>query len=349
MIEVPSASGPRRGFTLIELLVVIAIIGVLVALLLPAVQSARRTQCTNNLKQLGLAMSMYHDTYQMLPPGYTGQVWGSPKNDGTVLYFGVPGGWGWGSAILSGLEQVTVFNSINFDARPVDDSNMTVRATVLTVYLCPSSPGTGPVVIWGSGPGFVKNLAPGQYVGNEGQYDLDDMRINDNDGPLPCPGNNGVLYRDSALAIGDITDGTNTTIIVGERSRNVADATWVGVPFCDIGDDIWIEPYVCTKPGWSKPNVCKPASFLVLAKTGPFPGCPDKQGYPPRIFPPDPRVGTPNRTDAGPVEYNSLHPGGCNFLFCDGSVRFLKDKMNAQTFSYLVTPSSGEAVSADKF
>ncbi len=351
MIAPRFATRPRPGFTLIELLVVIAIIGVLVALLLPAVQSAResarRTQCTNNLKQLGLAMHKHHDTFHAFPAGYATQVWGSPQPMDQPQYHG-GSGWGWGSHILGSLEQVALYNDINFDIDISDLSSQTVRRSVLSVFLCPSSVGQGPVVMGGARPGIVRDLAAGQYVGNEGAYDYDDFRRDDFDGPLGCPGNNGVLFRDSVVAINDITDGTSTTILVGERSRNVADATWVGVPFYPAGDTM-VESWLCTRSTWSNPNVCKPASFLVLARTGPFPGCPDPQGNPSRIFPPDPRIATPNRSDAGPTEYNSLHPGGCNFLFCDGSVRFIRDKMNAQTFSDLATPAGGEAVSADQF
>jgi prepilin-type processing-associated H-X9-DG protein len=207
----------------------------------------------------------------------------------------------------------------------------------------------GPVWMGAKRPGIVRDLAAGQYVGNEGQVDYDDYRQDDYDGLLTFPPDNGVLFRDSEVAIGDITDGTSSTILVGERSRDVADATWVGVPFVAFLDT-FVETWVCTKPSWTNPNVCKPASFLVLARTGPFPGCiEDPTIEPSRTIAPDPRVGTPNRRDAGPVEYNSLHSGGCNFLFCDGSVRFLRDKINAKTFANLATPSGREAISDDSY
>ncbi len=328
----PRATGRRNGFTLIELLVVIAIIGVLVALLLPAVQmareSARRTQCTNNLKQLGLAMHQHLDTFKSFPSGYVTQSWGQPHPNEQPQWFGGLG-WGWGSRILGGLEQVTLYNDINFEVDISDFSSQTARSMVLSVFLCPSSTGgLGSVKMGGSRPGIVRDLAAGQYVGNEGQFDVDDYRQDDFDGPLNFPEENGVLFRNSVIAINDITDGTSSTFMVGERSRNVSDATWVGVPFIPSGDTE-VESWVCTKPAWSNPGVCKPASFLVLAKTGPFPGLDGPSTGSSRSIPPDPRIGTPNRKDAGPTEYNSLHSGGCNFLFCDGSVRFIRDKMNA--------------------
>ena len=365
MFAPPLATWPRRGFTLIELLVVIAIIGVLVALLPPAVQSAResarRTQCINNLKQIGLAMHKHHDTFQAFPSGYASQGWGPPMPNDKPQYFGGRG-WGWAGQILGSLEQLSLYNGINFDNDVSDPSARTVRRSVLSVFLCPSSTGQGPVVMGGPRPGLVRDLAAGQYVGNEGQYDYDDYRKDDFDGLLTFPSDNGVLFRDGALAITELGDGTRSTLLVGERSRNVADATWVGVPFYPAGDTM-VESWVYTKSTWSNPNVCKPASFLVLARTGPFPGCVASSDpeIPSRTIPADPRVATPNRRDAGPTEYNSLHPGGCNFLFCDGSVRFLKDRMNPQTISFLkdrmnpqtisslATPAGTESVSDDRF
>jgi prepilin-type processing-associated H-X9-DG protein len=151
------------------------------------------------------------------------------------------------------------------------------------------------------------------------------------------------------VSISDIADGTGTTFMVGERSRNVSDSTWIGVPW-GYGSDV-------TKPTWSNPNVMKNASFMIQARTGPFPGCdagtatnanPEGQ-FMSRAIPPDPRIGTPNRKDAGPNEYNSMHPGGCNFLFCDGTVRFLKDQINPQIFADLATRAGGEPISADQF
>jgi prepilin-type N-terminal cleavage/methylation domain-containing protein/prepilin-type processing-associated H-X9-DG protein len=365
MVATRLANVPRRGFTLIELLVVIAIIGVLVALLMPAVQSsresARRTQCTNNLKQLGHALHMYHDTHQSFPSGYCSQVWGAGMADSAApIYHGGPG-WGWGTRILPDLEQSSLYNEFNFGIQLTDISFRTIDQTVLSVFLCPSSTGTGPVN-YRAGARYLMHcprincpLSPSQYVGNLGQYDYDDYRTSIGDGLLTFPANNGVLFRDSAVAISDITDGTSTTFLVGERSRNVADATWVGVPFSWV-DDAWVECVFATKKITDLETgdninlaLYKPASFLVQARTGPFPGCVAEPGVQSRTIPPDGRIATPNRMDAGPTEYDSLHPGGCNFLFCDGSVRFLKDKMDPPTFSDLASIAGGEAVSADKF
>ncbi len=331
-----------RGFTLIELLVVIAIIGVLVALLLPAVQSAResarRTQCTNNLKQLGIAMQEHHDTNHAFPNGWAGEFWNPVDNK-----WEASGGWAWGVRLLPYLEQVPLHDSANFSFNVSDPESRTIRSTVLSCFVCPTSTGKGPVRFGPKHPGATRDLAAGQYVGNEGAFDIDNYRTDDTD-PLPCfpDGHDGVLFQDSAVAISDITDGTSNTFLVGERSRNVADATWVGVPIFDKSA-VWIG----TKSTWSRPNKSMPASVAVLGRTGPFPGITDPNC--PEHIPPDPRIGTPNRKDAGLDEYNSQHPGGCNFLFCDGSVRFIRDGVRPQPFRYLATIANGEAISADQF
>jgi len=116
-------------------------------------------------------------------------------------------------------------------------------------------------------------------------------------------------------------------LLVGERSRNVADSTWVGaIP----------NGQVCTRPGFQPVVECDPSNAMVLAHTGPSPG---GQQW----------VDTPNYKQAGADDFWSLHPGGCNFAFCDGSVRFVKETINPQVFSYLSTRAGGEVVGSDQF
>ena len=227
-----SSLTPRlvRGFTLIELLVVIAIIAVLIGLLLPAVQAAReaarRAQCSNNLKQIGLAMHNYHSTHDTFPPGYVTAIStdaGNPE---------IGPGWAWGTMLLNNLEQVPLYNTINFNLQITDPGSMTARTAILSTFLCPSNVGSGPVVVRNSmGTVLTSDLSAGQYVASAGQLEP---------GEFP-DSNNGVFYRNSRNGIRDITDGSSTTLMVGERSRNVADATWVGaVPTAQL----------CTNPRW---------------------------------------------------------------------------------------------------
>ena len=306
--------GRGRGFTLIELLVVIAIIAVLIGLLLPAVQAAReaarRAQCLNNLKQVGLAMHNYHSSLDSFPPGYV-----------TALSTATPAmeigpGWGWGALILSELEQKPIYNAVNFFLPITDPGSQTVRTANLSVFLCPSNVGTGPITLKNAaGTVLVSDLAASQYVASVGQFEPDDSPAS----------NNGVYFRNSRIGFRDITDGSSSTLMAGERSRNVANATWVGViPTAQS----------CTNPQWRNQE-CDTAGVLVLCHTGPN----INNGT----------IYVPNSKLADAEDYWSLHPGGCNFLFCDGSVRFVKETVNPGVFSYLSTRAGGEVVSSDQF
>jgi len=205
---------PRNAFTLIELLVVIAIIGVLVGLLLPAVQKARaaaaRTECQNNLMQIGLALHGYHDAKGGFPPGYSA---GGPYIDGAT---DTSPGWGWAAFILPYLEQDNVYRPLNFN-QPVQNSP-TIQ-TMLQVFLCPSDltpQGAFPVP-----DGFGNTVclaAPTSYAACCGSDAAD----------TTAPTGNGVFYRNSRIRIADIRDGTSGTILVGERAWANASGAWAG-------------------------------------------------------------------------------------------------------------------------
>jgi prepilin-type N-terminal cleavage/methylation domain-containing protein/prepilin-type processing-associated H-X9-DG protein len=304
------------GFTLIEVLVVITIIALLIALLLPAVQAARegarRTQCGNNLKQIGLAMHIYHDSHGVFPPAYLSAV----KNPGDE-YPELGPGWGWGSMILAPLDLVPLYNAINYTMPITDAGSGTVRRAMISAYLCPSSGPDGPVSlrVGERGPVMITDIPPGQYVASAGQWEIEDVPAS----------NNGVFYRGSHVALRDITDGTGQTLLVGERSRNVCDATWVGaIP----------SMVICTNPSW-RVRDCATSNVMVMANTGPWED--------------EPWVNVPNHKGAKADDFWSLHPGGCNFLLGDGSVRFIKESVYPTVFSALATRAGGEVVGSDQF
>jgi prepilin-type N-terminal cleavage/methylation domain-containing protein/prepilin-type processing-associated H-X9-DG protein len=187
----------RSGFTLVELLVVIAIIGILIALLLPAVQqaraAARRISCENNLKQLGVALHNYHDIHRKLPPGYLYR----PGPQGNHA------GFSWGALALPQLEQGAVQDGLDWNVPIFDSVNTTARETHLTVFLCPSDPV--------SHDGFVEmgteRYAMASYAASFGPPDLDATQEK----------RDGVFSRNSATKFADITDGLSNTLCVGER------------------------------------------------------------------------------------------------------------------------------------
>jgi prepilin-type N-terminal cleavage/methylation domain-containing protein len=223
----------RRGFTLIELLVVIAIIAILIALLLPAVQqareAARRAQCKNNLKQVGLALHNYHDNFNSLPPGWIGVTAGASD------IYGV-NGWAWGSKILPQLDQSPLYSQLNFNVKMEAPANLASRKLVLPAFRCPSDTGPDVWTIQDESGNNLAELATANYVGVFGVSDIDDCV----DVPLsPCNGE-GALYQNSRVRFSDVSDGLSGTFLVGEhRSRRDPglnwSSTWTGV--VTDGDD----------------------------------------------------------------------------------------------------------------
>jgi prepilin-type N-terminal cleavage/methylation domain-containing protein/prepilin-type processing-associated H-X9-DG protein len=317
-----------RAFTLIELLVVIAIIAVLIALLLPAVQAAReaarRIQCTNNLKQIGLALHNYHSQQNGFPPGYLSLR--DPitfDNDGP--------GWGWVARSLNQVEQAPLFNSINFVLGIEFPDNQTARRTTIPSFFCPSDAWRSDIFTvvdsstTSTTPGApICDVASSNYVGSVGSGDPSSLYPDViADGPPGRDHGNGIFFRNASVTLAQVLDGTSQTFLAGERSQNLSRASWTGavtnanVPLVALQAEAGLDP--------------EGGGALVLAHTG--------EGHGPN---------SPSGLAHGD-QYWALHPGGANFLFADGSVRFIKELVGSRIFQALATRQGGEVLSADQF
>jgi prepilin-type N-terminal cleavage/methylation domain-containing protein len=296
----------RKGFTLVELLVVIAIIGILVGLLLPAVQAAReaarRTSCFNNMKQIGLALHMYHDTHGQLPAGWIAQIPGTPQPH----WFGEPG-WGWCARILPFMEQVNVQeNLVHFELPITAPANARARVTNIPLFRCPTDigartfvlPGGAPYI--GSGGGYQPvELATGNYIGVFGTLDFHDVCEPGEPDYNGCRGD-GTFFLDRGIRLADILDGTSNTIVVGERSSKWAPSTWIGM---------------VTGGAHAPARICGIG-----------------------LFPPNSEEEEEHYTH----NFSSFHPAGTNFLLGDGSVRLISEKIDTRVYLALCTRAGGE-------
>ncbi len=232
-------SSSRRhslGFTLIELLVVIAIIAILIALLLPAVQqareAARRTQCKNNLKQVGLAVHNYADVHRVFPPGWIAV---DPATRMPSAHEGTSG-IGWAAMILPYMEQNNVWLQFNASLPLTDPANAAFMRNQMPAYKCPSDPQQDYFAIYEEGGGaMLAELPIANYIGCFGPEELDGCENAPGDAPVQSDGTcrgDGAFFHNSRVKIADITDGTSNTFLAGERRTNKQDqwfTTWVGM------------------------------------------------------------------------------------------------------------------------
>jgi prepilin-type N-terminal cleavage/methylation domain-containing protein/prepilin-type processing-associated H-X9-DG protein len=304
MVNRPSRR--RLGFTLIELLVVIAIIAVLIALLLPAVQSAReaarRAQCTNNLKQLGLAVANYESANSSYPSdSYSGlQSWQYQYPNFSVFVF-----------LTAYLEQAAVYNATNFNLSNYELDNVTIAGVAIASLHCPSDPWNS-TLLSASTPNasfveHVKAIPAGatfyqqftSYGANQGTFP---GTFQQSYGQGEFGQYNGVIYNDSAIKISGITDGTSNTFLFGERAQAIfvkndpsyqnSDGSW--------NSHHWFDTMVTT---YFPPNVTTSSSSI-------------------------PVIGGIVASDS-----EGFHPGGVNWGFCDGSVRFIKNSISSWAFT----------------
>ncbi len=251
------------AFTLVELLVVMAVIGVLVALLLPAIQAARessrRTSCTNNLKQIGLALHLYHDVNSSFPPGCIEARPFHPNGRQIA----------WSALILPYLEEDPLYDQIDFDSPFDSPENSTAARVILPVYLCPTTPRSSPL---------QRGRGPCDYGGIYGE------RITSHNRPPK-----GTMLFDRAISFRDIHDGKSNTLVIAEDS-NWPDGQWIN------GRNIFDQAFAI------------------------------------------------NDAPKFENDIRSLHPGGANGTFCDGSVRFLSETMDLHTLAAICTRAGQEPV-----
>lgn len=306
---------PRRtGFTLVELLVVIAIIGILIALLLPAVQAAReaarRSQCANNMKQIGLACHNYHDSFKVFPYGWDDR------------------GSGWTLHILPYLELGNIYDTIIFqESGPGNwssgSANQTACETVIPVFRCPSMPLDEHISYNG-----IAERVPASYRGNAGSESS-----SDDTSTITIPGTkslenttqDGIFYACSTTRFAGVTDGTSNTLLVGESRPDPAfvkdgqgmDFWYIGSPQADP----------CRCDGGNGGTEFSEFVGTTLAPMNAFLKYPGLNG---RLM---------------ELSFGSYHSGGAQFLMGDGNVRFISDTIDETTYLALGSRNGREVIS----
>jgi prepilin-type N-terminal cleavage/methylation domain-containing protein/prepilin-type processing-associated H-X9-DG protein len=349
----------RPGFTLIELLVVVAVIAALIGLLLPAVQAAReaarRIQCVNNMKQIGLAMHNYMSANGVLPPGRVNSHLTGRGNC-----------WGTYAQLLPQLDQLPIYNSFNFSFPPDVDSapsvtlalaNSTGFESFLTVLLCPSD--SSPALVMVSG---TPNATHNYNVNTGATYS-----VVQNPAPPLAGAPDGPFFENSRVGPGDFTDGMSGTAAVTETVRSLPGSTFANDPlgvFLVTGNNSTTGPPLNSDADYASLCLSLPAGTTQFQNTRGVRwhyGAPGHSMYnhlrPPNDKRPDCRGGLPHSNRSDPlwnwlslnIAARSHHPGGVNSLLADGHVQFVSNTVNLDVWRAVATRAGGEVVSADSY
>jgi prepilin-type N-terminal cleavage/methylation domain-containing protein/prepilin-type processing-associated H-X9-DG protein len=357
----------RRGFTLIELLVVIAIIGVLIALLLPAVQAAReaarRSQCVNNLKQMGLAAMNFESSHSTLPPGYGPFPWASGSGARATV----------AAVTLSYLEQAAAYNAFNFEwnlnLTGPTSPNDTAQRQLVSAYICPSDANTSRLLAGGSQMGYNNYFS---NIGGTASIELGTATAS----AEPDSSRAGIFnivmnrtapqYLDAAktqrnpqylevrgTSLSEITDGTSNTAMFSEirRSNAVANNS-TEVPNNSLLAVVFMASSFDAAGRFAPPLAqCQGASSYIRYRGQQYYRNLPMTGYYNHTSPPNYKQ--QDCGDAGLASAHlaarSYHSGGVNVVCADGSVKFIKDSVNPQAWRSLGTRAAGEVISSDAF
>lgn len=310
-----------RGFTLVELLVVMAIIGILVGLLLPAVQAAReaarRMQCANNLKQMGLALHNYESVHRTFPPGFISRVTGTWSGQGNDPIPEAGPGWSLFAMILPNMELTTLHGSIDFRLPIVSPANQVARSTKVPAYQCPSDAWNEPVTLWPNSLG-IGDLAHSSYIGCLGGGNpANAPRYTALYEETPF---NGMFHRNQPVKHAHITDGTSNTIGIGERASMFTPNGWAGV--IPTAQTVF-SPMIALSRGQAVGQTVRPAITMATVHV---------------------RSGGPNAPTGSPGGFWSPHSGGCLFLLMDGSTHTIATSVDMQVYRAMAGRNDGASV-----
>ncbi len=293
----------------------LAIIGLLIALVLPAVQTvreaARRTQCKNNLHQLGVALHNYHETFGAFPPGF---IRGEPDPALAEPHEDTTPGWGWAAMLLGNLDQASLYNACNYHLPVEQLGNTTAVRHRVELFMCPTDTAAGVCdVIDDTGAVLARGLGTNSYAANFGSWgDVGELH----------DASNGLFWRNSHVRTRDILDGTSKTIAVGERPAVITQAPWAGAVAFGVAR---VTPGA---PVWSDEE--EDSAVHTMAHFASFPLC---------------------DVESGPANFFSVHHGrsGAHFLFADGCVRWIDATVGFDVLHALATRAGMEPLAESDF